>query len=74
MEKMPTRALESAAGGEEEGAAEDEDGGDGREGQLSISVKYPRFSSVLFLSMICKVSVYFINININNKFCVHLHG
>ena len=49
MEKMPTR--ESAAG-EEEGAAEDEGGGEGREGQLSMMVKYPRFSSVLFLSRI----------------------
>ena len=60
MEKMPTR--ESAAG-EEEGAAEDEGGGEGREGQLSMMVKYPRFSSVLFLSRIWKVSGYFININ-----------
>ena len=38
-----------------------------REEKGSWRVKYPRFSSVLFLSRICKVSSYFINININNK-------
>ena len=44
MEKMPTR--ESAAG-EEEGAAEDEGRGEGREGQLKSEVSSLLFSPLL---------------------------